>query len=351
MSDHEDTNNCCAVFVTEEEREWVKAALKAQHGLRQMVGKSKAICDIQKKIMRVTPFNANVLISGESGTGKELVARSIHYLGPRAGKPFIPVNCGAIPENLFENELFGHVKGAFTDAASDQTGLVKAADGGTLFLDEIAAISPSTQVKLLRLLENSEYKPLGGSRTLKADIRITAATNEPLMDLVNSGAFREDLYYRLNVVYFHMPPLKERREDIPLLVEHFAEKYAKKFKRPDTHVSPKSMKTFVAYPWKGNIRELENMIQNLIIMSKSSNLEITDIPLPDREPTSGLETFKVAKENAINNFEKTYLIQLLKEYKGDVAKAAARSGKGRTALWNLIKKHDLQPKQFRSLFI
>ncbi len=351
MSDHEDTINCSPVFVTEEERRWAKAALKAQYGLGHIIGMSRSICDIQKKIMRVSPFNANVLIDGESGTGKGLAARSIHYLGPRAGKPFISVNCGAIPENLFENELFGHVKGAFTDAGNDQAGLVRAADGGTLFLDEITTIGSSTQVKLLRLLDNSEYNPLGGSRTRQADIRIIAATNESLMDLVNSGAFREDLYYRLNVVYFHMPPLRERKEDIPLLVEHFVEKYAQKFNRPDIHVSPKSMKTFVAYPWKGNIRELENMIQNLIIMSNSSNLEITDIPLPDREPTFGLETFKVAKENAIINFEKTYLIQLLKEYKGDVAKAAARSGKGRTTLWNLIKKHNLKPKQFRALFL
>jgi len=351
MPNQEDTSNCNLEFTMEKERDSAKAALKQKLETIQFLGKSRAICDIQNKIKRVAPFKANVLISGDSGTGKELVARAIHYIGPRAGKPFISVNCGAIPENLFENELFGHVKGAYTDAGYDQTGLVKAADGGTLFLDEIATIGSSTQAKLLRLLENSEYKPLGGSRPCKADIRIIAATNESLMDLVNNGAFREDLYYRLNVVYFHIPPLRERREDIPLLVEHFVKKYAQQFNRPDIQVTPKSMKTFVSYPWKGNIRELENMIQNLIIMSQSSNLEIKDIPLPDREPTSGLETFKVAKEKAINTFEKNYLIQLLKEYKGDVAKAAASSGKGRTALWNLIKKHDLQPKQFRSLFL
>jgi two-component system response regulator GlrR len=351
MTDHDNISNCRHAFITTDERQWAKAALKTQYGLGQIVGKSRSICDIQKKIMRVSPFDANVLIAGESGTGKELVARSIHYLGPRAGKPFISVNCGAIPETLFENELFGHIKGAFTDAAYDQIGLVKAADGGTLFLDEISTIDSSTQVKLLRLLERREYKPLGGSKALRADIRVIAATNESLMDLVNDGAFREDLYYRLNVVFFHIPPLRERKEDIPLLVQHFVKKYARKFKRPDVHVLAKSMKTFVAYPWRGNIRELENMIQNLIIMSKSSNLEIKNIPLPERDPASGLETFKVAKEKTIRNFEKKYLVQLLKEYKGDVAKAAVRSGKGRTALWNLIKKHNLQPKQFRSLFI
>ncbi len=335
-------------FISERERELAMTALKEKCGYRQIVGKSKAICDIRRKIMHVSHFDATVLISGESGTGKELVARALHYLGPRADKPFIPVNCGAVPDHLFENELFGHVKGAYTDAAKPHSGLVSEANGGTLFLDEISTISQSNQVKLLRLIENSEYKPLGATRNRKANIRIIAATNESLPKLVEDNTFREDLYYRLNVVYFHIPPLQDRREDIPLLVNQFVKKYSREFKRLDVHVSAESMKTFLAYPWKGNVRELENMIQNLIIISKSSDLKIETIPQRPSHLTTKLESFKSAKEKAVSTFEKGYLVQLLKEFKGDVAKAATGSGKGRTALWNLIKKHELQPKQFRS---
>ncbi len=347
MTDNDDQLICESEFISEEERDAAKTALKKKFGYRHIVGKSSAICEIREKIERVSKFDANVLICGESGTGKELVARALHYLGPRAGKPFIPVNCGAVPDHLFENELFGHVKGAFTDASKAHSGLVTEASGGTLFLDEISTISQNNQVKLLRLLENSEYKPLGAASNRKADIRITAATNQSLVELVKNNAFREDLYYRLNVVRFHIPPLKDRKEDIPPLVEHFVKKYSREFKRSDVYVSANSMKTFVSYPWKGNVRELENRIQSLIIVSKSLDLRIEDPLPPNPEPAVRLENFKVAKENAINTFERNYLIQLLKEFNGDVAKAATGSGKGRTALWNLIKKHNLQPKQFR----
>ena len=236
------------------------------------------------------------------------------------------------------------------DAAKPHSGLVAEANGGTLFLDEISTISHTNQVKLLRLIENSEYKPLGAAGNRKADIRIIAATNESLAELVKTNSFREDLYYRLNVVRFYIPPLKDRKEDIPLLVNRFIEKYSQEFKRLDVYVSPKSMKTFVSYPWKGNVRELENMIQNLIIISKSPDLQIKHIPGSATELASKLESFKAAKEKAIITFEKGYLVQLLREFNGDVAKAAVGSGKGRTALWNLLKKHNLQPKQFRSSF-
>jgi transcriptional regulator with PAS, ATPase and Fis domain len=347
MSESEHTIGLDRQAITREERDSAKAALKENYGLSQILGKSKAIKEIHDKIRRVSDFNVNVLITGESGTGKELVARAIHYLGPRAGKPFIPVNCGAIPENLFENELFGHVKGAFTDANYQQTGLVAVAEGGSLFLDEISTISQYIQVKFLRLLENREYKPLGDSRSHMADVRIIAATNKPLIDLVNNGSFRDDLFYRLNVTYFHIPPLRERKEDIPLLVNYFVDKYSKKYNRPGIKVAPKVLRAFISNPWKGNIRELENIIQHLIIMSTSTNLDIRQIQLHSNEPTSKLEPFKLAKIKAINTFEKNYLTRILTEHKGNVAIAAIKSGKGRTALWNLIKKHNLSPKQFR----
>jgi transcriptional regulator with PAS, ATPase and Fis domain len=348
MPNHEDIINRGRQSISQAERDSAKAALKEKYGLSQILGKSRAVCDIHDKIKRVSSFNVNVLISGESGTGKELVARAIHYLGPRAGKPFIPVNCGAIPENLFENELFGHVKGAFTGAGCEQTGLVKEAEGGTLFLDEIGTISQYIQVKLLRLLENSEYKPLGKSRCLKADLRIIAATNMPLTNLVNNGSFRDDLYYRLNVVYFHIPPLRERLEDIPILTDHFVNKYSKKYNRPDIKISTEALGALVSHPWKGNIRELENMLQSLIIMSESNLIPINRIQAQTIEPTRNRQTLKTAKTKAINAFEKNYLIRILTDHRGNVARAAIESGKGRTALWNLIKKHNLQPKQFRA---
>jgi DNA-binding NtrC family response regulator len=347
MSNHEDIFSRHRQTISKEERDSAKAALKEKYGLRQILGKSRAILDIHDKIKQVAPFDVNVLISGESGTGKELVARAIHYLGPRAGKPFIPVNCGAIPENLFENELFGHVKGAFTDAGYEQAGLVKEAEGGTLFLDEIGTISPYIQIKFLRLLENMEYKPLGESKPQRANIRIIAATNQPLTTLVNNGSFRDDLYYRLNVVYFHIPPLRERSEDIPILINHFGNKYSKKYNRPDIKISTEDMGALVSHPWRGNIRELENMIQSLIIMSESNVVHINRIQSQATEPTRNFQTFKAAKTDAVNTFEKNYLIRILSEHKGNVASAATKSGKGRTALWNLIKKHNLHPKQFR----
>ena len=347
MSNQEGIINRDGQTISKEERDSAKTALKQEFGLRQILGKSRAIRDIHNKIRHVASFDVNVLISGESGTGKELVARAIHYSGSRAGKPFIPVNCGAIPENLFENELFGHLKGAFTDANYQQVGLVKAAEGGTLFLDEIGTISSYIQVKFLRLLENKEYKPLGDSMSHKADIRIIAATNTPLIDLVNKGSFRDDLYYRLNVTYFHIPPLRKRKEDIPLLVNHFVNKYSKKFNKPSIKIPPEALRAFVSNPWKGNIRELENMIQQLIIMSEATELDVKQIPLPKTESTDEIESFKLAKMKAINNFEKSLLIQVLTEHNGSVASAAIKLKKSRTALWNLIKKHNISPKQFR----
>jgi two-component system response regulator PilR (NtrC family) len=203
------------------ERDHAKAALKREFALGQILGNSKAIKNLKENLIKISSCNANVLITGESGTGKELVARAIHYLSDRKEKPFVPVNCGAIPENLFENELFGHTKGAYTDASFQQYGLVKEAEGGTLFLDEIGAINPYIQTKLLRLIQESEYRPLGYAKNIKANIRLVAATNMELQQLVEKNIFREDLFYRLNVIPIHIPPLRERKDDIPLLIKHF----------------------------------------------------------------------------------------------------------------------------------
>jgi DNA-binding NtrC family response regulator len=333
-----------------EECESVTQSLKREFGLGQILGRSKAVRELCQKINKISLCKVNVIISGESGTGKELAARAIHYLSHEAGKPFIPVNCGAIPESLFENELFGHVKGAFTDAGLQQTGLVREAEGGTLFLDEIGVLSTYIQVKLLRLLQNKEYKPLGESRPRKADIRIIAATNRDVRSLVREGVFRKDLYYRLNIVSLYIPPLRERKEDILILVDHFISKYSKAYHKPIEGLSEDAMRMFMDYSWPGNVRELENKIQQIIVMSSTPIIGIEDIELPKREPGSKelkLEHFKVAKKRMIDSFEKSYLTQLLTEHRGDVVSAARRAGKSRTGLWNLIKKHNLSPKQFR----
>ena len=332
------------------ERESVKKQLKKEFAFKQILGTSKAIQRLHAQIKQLSACDVNVLISGESGTGKELAARTIHYLSSRAGMPFVPINCGAIPESVFENELFGHLKGAFTDACSNQTGLVKEAEGGSLFLDEMDAVSPYIQVKFLRLLQDKEYKPLGDSRPRKANVRIIAATNKNLPNLVKKGSFREDLYYRLNVISLHIPPLRERKEDIPLLVDHLLDKYSRQYHKPHVRVSDQGMQQFLFYSWPGNIRELENKIQQIVVMSNSQIVKPNEFNLPEnktRNDNHKFDYFNIAKQKAIYDFEKTYLIRVLTEQHGNVIGAAARSGKSRTALWNLLKKHDISPNQFR----
>jgi two-component system response regulator GlrR len=334
------------------ERESAQKTLKRDVALKQIIGKSEAVQSLQRKIELSSSCDVSVLITGESGTGKELAARAIHYLSDRSHKPFIPVNCGAIPETLFENELFGHVKGAFTDAGFQQNGCVKEAEGGTLFLDEIGTISPFIQIKLLRLLENKEYKPLGDSHIHAGNIRIIAATNRDLLSLLREGNFREDLFYRLNIVLLHIPPLRERKEDIPLLIDHFIRKYCRQYKRQPKTFSKALNEFLLSYHWPGNIRELENKIQQLIVMSTTDVISPANIAQFDLFQSGLRQTvpcLKTAKKEATEMFEKNYLVNLLSEHRGDVAAAAKSSGKSRTALWNLISKHHLSPKQFRTV--
>lgn len=330
------------------ECEAVKETLKKEFAIGQIIGKSAPIREIQKQIENISPCNINILITGESGTGKELAARAIHYLSLRAGKPFIPINCSAIPENLFENEIFGHVKGAFTGACDHHNGLVKEAEGGTLFLDEIGSICLNAQAKLLRLLQEKEYKPLGCSKPKNADIRIIAATNKDLYTLVREGAFREDLYYRLNILAIHLPPLRERRDDIPLLIAHFIKKYSREYNKPEIELSQSLINEFAEYNWPGNIRELENKIQQMIVMPSYPVITDSNITLTTEKPIKESETecLKTIKKRNISSFERSYLNQLLKEHGGNVAMAARKAGKSRTGLWNLIKKHNLSPKEF-----
>lgn len=328
-----------------------KKSLKKDFLLNKILGSSRVIQDLRERISKISQCDVNVLISGETGTGKEITARAIHYLGHRSGKPFVPVNCGAIPENLFENELFGHSKGAFTDACMQQNGLVREAEGGTLFLDEIGVVNPYIQVKLLRLLQDNEYKPLGDSRPRKADIRIIAATNMELLNLINEGNFREDLYYRLNIVSIHIPPLRERKKDIPILVQYFLKKYCREYQKKIDRLSPNCLDKLNSYDWPGNIRELENKMQQIIVMAsnttvKTGEIEIARTNKRDEEHTTG--SFNQCKRNFINSFEKNYLSDLLSRHRGNMVQAAREAGKSRTGLWNLLKKHGLSPTPYKS---
>jgi two-component system response regulator GlrR len=343
------------------EREIVKQSLKQKAGLNRILGCNEVITRLRQQIENISSCEVSVLITGESGTGKELAARAIHYLSGRAHQPFVPVNCGAIPDNLFENELFGHRKGAFTDASFHQDGLVKEAEGGTLFLDEVGVIPPHLQVKLLRLLQDKEYKLLGDSTTRLADIRIIAATNEDLPELVKKGIFREDFYYRLNIVSLHIPPLRKRKEDIPILTDYFIKKYSREYSKDVTGASPEAVELLMTNQWPGNIRELENKIQQAVVMCTDGIILPRDILFfqEESEPEQKFqpdnyniyqETFAQAKKKMVHSFEREYLTRLLAQFNGDMVQAAARAGKSRTALWNLMAKHQLHPSQFSQDF-
>jgi len=339
-----------------EEKKAAKQNLKKKWGLSRILGSSKVVEELKQEIETIATCDVSVLISGECGTGKELAARAIHYLSSRACNPFVPVNCGAIPENLFENELFGHRKGAFTDASLHQEGLIREAQDGTLFLDEVGAIAAYPQVKLLRLLQDKEYKPLGDPMTRKADIRIVAATNMDLQKMMNRGDFREDLFFRLNIVSLFIPPLRDRKEDIPLLAEHFLGKYSTQFRKPIRKVANDAVNAMISYSWPGNIRELENKIQHAVVMAGSDRITSRDLRLTaenkkaektariqDRQDIYEFENFKIAKQKFIEAFERNYLLHLMAAYRGDVVEAARKAGKSRTALWNLLSKHHIHP--------
>ena len=247
----------------------------SRHGL---IGDSKAMEKVLLAIEKAASSSATILITGESGTGKELVARAIHYMSPRASSPFVPINCGGIPESLLESELFGYMKGAFTGALETRAGFFQTAEGGTIFLDEISETSLSMQVKLLRVLQDKEIIMVGARQPQQVDIRIIAATNKDLMALVNKSEFREDLYYRLNVLTIDIPPLREREEDILLLVKHFTAKFAREMERPLPHFTEEALQVLKDYDWPGNVRELENIIQRLVIMTDGDTLGVPDLP-------------------------------------------------------------------------
>lgn len=301
-----------------------------------LIGKSEAMHNIYNEIKKASKLKATILLTGETGTGKELIARAIHYNSPQASAPFIPVNCGGIPENLLESELFGYVKGSFTGATETRGGFFQAADGGTLFLDEISNTSISMQIKLLRVIQEKEVYMIGSNKSQKIDLRIIAATNVSLSELVEKGTFREDLYYRLNVIPINIPPLRQRGEDILLLVNHFKMKYAKEINKETPEFSDDVLKIFKNYEWPGNVRELENIIQRLVMMTDHELIDIPDLP--------SIMRYSVIAKNGINrtliDVEKEHIINVISAVKGNKTKAAEILGIDRKTLREKLKKYN-----------
>ncbi len=338
------------------ENQALRNALAEKNGFSNMIGTTAVMREIFERIRMVAATMATVLITGPSGTGKELIARAIHLHSSRNRVKMVTVNCTAIPENVLESELFGHVKGAFTGAWKDKKGLVEKAHNSTLFLDEIADLKPELQTKLLRLLQDGEYKPVGSEITRKADIRFVAATNHDLKADITAKKFREDLYYRLNVISFELPPLKDRKKDIPLLCFHFLKKYAAINQKKITSISSSAMQALIQYDFPGNIRELENIIERGVIYCRSDSLKLKDLCLDDSQFSNieGLDqdlfqlSFKEAKEKMNRIFHKHYIRSLLMENHGNISHAADAAGIQRQYLHRLMKEEDIHAEEFRS---
>ena len=316
-------------------------SLRAQIGLKQVIGDSAVFLKELQRVPKFALCDATVLISGESGTGKEIFARAIHYLSPRAGRPFVPVNCGALPEHLVESEIFGHKRGAFTGATLDQAGLIQEAEGGTLFLDEIDGLTPQAQVKLLRFLQDGEYRPVGSQQIAHANLRVVAAANADFTQLLREGKFREDLFYRLNVLALALPPLRERRGDIVLLADHILTSQAAIMKTPPKKLSLGALNRLLGHSWPGNMRELENVLTRAIVLCDRDTLELSDLNLPDDGMAEENQSFRTMKSRVISRFEHDFLETALRAHQGNITQAARAVKKNRRAFWELLRKHGL----------
>ncbi len=330
------------------ENEDLRETIERTYALDNIIGKSQAMLEVFDTIRKVADTDATVLITGESGTGKELIARAIHYNSARKKHPFIPINCGAIPQDLLESELFGHEKGAFTGAVSARQGRFERADKGTLFLDEIGELPLHLQVKLLRVLQEKEFERVGGNRTIKVDVRIIAATNKNLEEAIENKTFREDLYYRLNVIPIYVPPLRERKGDIPLLVNHFLKKLARTKKKRITGVDPAAMEMLMNYDWPGNIRELENIIERTVILKEDEGLiKPRDLPAKIREAkNTGVFYFDIPKDGIdlpalLEELETRFIKKALDRAGGVKTKAAQLLGINRTTLIEKMRKRGM----------
>jgi DNA-binding NtrC family response regulator len=319
------------------ENQRFRRELQERYGVTSLIGQSPQMVGIYKLVARVASLDTTVLILGETGTGKELVARAIHYASPRADRPFVVVDCTALPEALVESELFGHERGAFTGAIAARRGLIETAEGGTCFLDEIGELSPALRSKLLRVLQERVIRRVGGNDPVPVDVRIVAATNQDLKKLAEQGAFREDLFYRLNVVSIEMPPLRDRRRDIPLLAQHFLGKYARATGKPVVAISPAAMARLEAFHWPGNVRELEHVVERAVVLASSAVILPDDLPpdlVPPEPPTPGLPQRRLTLEE----LKQWYLGQVLDETGGNKARAAEILGIDRKTLYRMLDR-------------
>ncbi|HJZ10872.1 MAG TPA: sigma-54 dependent transcriptional regulator [Acidobacteriota bacterium] len=303
----------------------LKSQLKEIYGFENIVGHSEQMRQVFELVLQVAPSRSTILITGESGTGKELIAKAIHYHSPRSGRPFVPVNTGSLPPDLLESNLFGHMKGSFTGAIATKKGLFEIADGGSLFFDEIGNITPDTQAKLLRVIQEKEFMRVGGLETIHVDVRIIVATNSELYSLVQEGKFREDLYYRLNVISIHLPALRERMEDLPLLADHFIQKYCKENNKPPLHLTPPALNALMDYSWPGNVRELENVIERAVVLCRGESITVELLPNTIRQRA---RPFMIAEANLpfkekVDEYRKMLILDALQKSDG-VQKEAAR---------------------------
>ena len=318
--------------------------LQDRYDFKNIIARSEKMQKVLDLVSRVAGTDSTIYISGESGTGKELVAKAIHFANKRRDGPFVAINCAAIPETLLESELFGHEKGAFTDAKRSYGGLFGQSHQGTIFLDEIGDMSLSIQAKLLRVLQEKQFYPIGSGRPVKVDVRVVVATNKDLEAEVKNGSFREDLFYRIHVVPIDLPPLRERKEDIPLLAEHFLREISQKMGKEIKGISAMAMQKLMLYDWPGNVRELENTIENAVAITQHDVIS-EELILPAKDLPA--ESLKPLKE-AVEDFRRGYLVRLLEFTKGNVSKAAEMAGRYRADFYNLLKKHDLKPEDFKN---
>ena len=316
------------------ENEALKQKVATLESVEDLIGKSDAMQSVLRQVESVAQSNSSVIITGESGTGKELIARAIHANSPRKFFPLVSVHCGALTESLLESELFGHEKGAFTGALYNRKGRFEMADSGTIFLDEIATISPKMQVELLRVLETKSFIRVGGNKEIKSDFRVICATNKDLKIMVQTGAFREDLFYRLNVVNIHVPPLRERAGDIPILVEYFIKKYCNSMNKPPVTIDPSALKRLEEFKFPGNIRELENMIERAIVIGNGKRIYLRDLPIESSLIDSSIES--------LDENEKNHIALILNKYSWNISRAAKALNIDRVTLYNKIKKYDLK---------
>ncbi len=334
-----------------EENKNLKQEISGKYNYKGIIGKSKQVKVIIDTIKQISDTDVNILLTGESGTGKDLVARAIHYSGIRKEQPFVPVNCSSLPDNLLESELFGYKKGAFTGAYQNKDGLFKVADNGTIFLDEIGDMPPNLQAKILKVLDSGEFIPLGSTKTINTRARIISATNKDFSNMIETGQFREDLFYRINVVNLHIPPLRERREDLMLLIDHFVEKFALKLKKDVTGMTPSTLETLLRYSWPGNVRELENVIESSCALTQDKLIDIKDLPgsLFKFHSTHTGNVIPIDKtlKDTIDDYEKKYIAELIKFSKGNVSKAAEIADIARQNMHLKLKQYEINASDFR----